>query len=41
MRSILFSMTKETTLNELGSMMEHIVKHMATKEDLAEIKRLN
>jgi hypothetical protein len=25
---------KKTTLNELGSMLEHVVKHMATKEDI-------
>ncbi len=31
-------MTKKTTLNELGSMLEHVVKHMATKEDLAELR---
>jgi hypothetical protein len=29
---------KETTLNELGAMMEHVVKHMATKEDIAELR---
>ena len=27
-------MVKKTTLNELGLMLEHVVKHMATKEDL-------
>lgn len=32
-------MVKKTTLNELGSMMEHVVKHMATKEDIAEVRR--
>ena len=31
-------MAKETTLNEVGSMLKHIVKHMATKEDLAELR---
>ena len=28
-------MTKKTTLNELGEMLGHVVKHMATKEDIA------
>lgn len=32
-------MIKKTTLNELGSMMEHVVKHMATKEDISDIKQ--
>jgi hypothetical protein len=32
-------MAKKTTLNELGQMLEHIVKHMATKEDIADIIR--
>jgi dynactin complex subunit len=27
-------MTKKTTLNELGEMLAHVVKHMATKDDL-------
>jgi dynactin complex subunit len=26
---------KKTTLNELGEMLTHVVKHMATKDDLA------
>jgi hypothetical protein len=26
---------KKTTLNELGAMLAHVVKHMATKDDLA------
>jgi hypothetical protein len=26
-------MAKKTTLNELGKMLEHIVKHMLTQED--------
>jgi hypothetical protein len=26
---------KETTLGELSEMLEHVVKHMATKDDLA------
>jgi hypothetical protein len=29
---------KETTLKELGDMLEHVVKHMATKDDLATIE---
>ena len=28
-------MTKKTTLNELGERLSHVVKHMATKDDLA------
>jgi hypothetical protein len=31
-------MTKKTTLKELGEMLEHVVKHMATKDDIAELK---
>src|SRR5271165_7116464 len=30
---------KETTLKELGEMLAHVVKHMATKEDIADIRR--
>jgi hypothetical protein len=26
-------MAKKTTLNEIGEMLEHVVKHMLTKED--------
>jgi len=29
---------KETTLNELGEMLAHVVEHMATKDDLAAIR---
>jgi arsenate reductase-like glutaredoxin family protein len=29
---------KKTTLNELGEMLAHVVKHMPTKDDIAEIK---
>jgi len=29
---------KETTLNELGEMLAHVVEHMATKDDLAAVK---
>lgn len=32
-------MAKKTTLSELGEMLEHVVNHMATKEDIADIKR--
>jgi hypothetical protein len=28
---------KETTLKELGEMLAHVVKHMATKEDIANL----
>jgi chromosome segregation ATPase len=31
-------MTKETTLNEIGEMLTHVVEHMATKEDLAAVR---
>jgi predicted RNase H-like nuclease (RuvC/YqgF family) len=31
-------MTKETTLKEVGEMLTHVVEHMATKEDVADIK---
>jgi chromosome segregation ATPase len=29
---------KETTLNELGEMLGHVVEHMATKEDIASLR---
>lgn len=29
---------KKTTLNEIGEMVAHVVKHMATKDDIAELK---
>ena len=29
---------KKTTLNELGEMLAHVVKHMATKDDIVDIK---
>jgi hypothetical protein len=32
-------MVKQTTLNELGQILELVVKHMATKEDVADLKR--
>jgi uncharacterized coiled-coil protein SlyX len=28
---------KKTTLNELGDMLTHVVKHMATKDDIASL----
>jgi hypothetical protein len=31
-------MTKKTTLKELGDMLEFVVKHMATKDDIADVK---
>jgi hypothetical protein len=31
-------MTKKTTLNELGEMLEFVVKRMATKDDIADVK---
>ena len=31
-------MTKKTTLKELGEMLAHVVKHMATKDDLAAVE---
>jgi dynactin complex subunit len=30
--------SKKTTLNELGDMLTHVVKHMATKDDLAAVE---
>src|SRR3981081_1107800 len=32
-------MAKETTLNEIGEMLSHVVKHMATKDDITEVRR--
>jgi K+/H+ antiporter YhaU regulatory subunit KhtT len=32
-------MAKKTTLNEVGSMLTHVVKHMATKEDIANVRK--
>ena len=32
-------MAKKTKLDELGPMLSHVVEHMATKEDVAEIRR--
>jgi hypothetical protein len=31
-------MAKKITLNELGEMLQHVVKHMATKTDLADLR---
>jgi len=31
-------MAKKTTLAEIADMLTHVVKHMATKEDLADLK---
>jgi predicted RNase H-like nuclease (RuvC/YqgF family) len=31
-------MAKETTLTEVGEMLGHVVEHMATKEEVADIK---
>jgi hypothetical protein len=30
---------KKTTLNELGEMLTHVVKHMATKDDIARLEK--
>jgi hypothetical protein len=32
-------MVKKITLKEISQMLAHVVKHMATKEDLAEVRR--
>jgi hypothetical protein len=37
--AILPPMAKKTTLNEIGEMLAHVVKHMATKDDIAEIRK--
>lgn len=29
---------KKTTLNELGSMLERVVRHMTTKDDIADLR---
>jgi hypothetical protein len=31
-------MAKKTTLNEVGEMLAHAVKHMATKDDITELR---
>jgi hypothetical protein len=30
---------KKTTVNELGEMLTHVVKHMATKDDIAAVRK--
>jgi|SRR3989338_1675038 len=37
MYATIFVMRKKTTLKEVGEMLTHVVKHMATKEDVREI----
>ena len=32
-------MAKETTIREVGEMLHHVVKHLATKEDVADIRK--
>jgi hypothetical protein len=32
-------MAKPTTLEEIGEMLAHVVKHMATKDDIADLRR--
>ena len=32
-------MAKETTLKEIGEMLSFVVEHMATKEDIADVRR--
>jgi hypothetical protein len=32
-------MTKKTTLKEIGEILAHVVKHMATKDDLADLRK--
>ena len=31
-------MAKKITLKEIGDMLTHVVKHMATKDDIADLK---
>ena len=31
-------MAKKTTLKEIGDMLTHVVKHMATKDDIANVQ---
>jgi hypothetical protein len=33
------SMTKKITLKELADMLAHVVKHMATKDDIADLRK--
>lgn len=39
LRYIIVGMTKRMTRDELGDVLAHAVKHMATKEDIADIRR--
>jgi len=32
-------MAKKTTLNEIGEMLAHVVKRMATKDDMGSLRR--
>jgi hypothetical protein len=32
-------MAKQTTIKDVGEMLHHVVKHMATKEDIVEIRK--
>ena len=32
-------MAKKATLNEVADIVRHVVKHMATKEDIAEVRK--
>jgi hypothetical protein len=32
-------MAKKVTLGEIGDMLAHVVKHMATKDDVADLRR--
>ncbi len=32
-------MVKKITLNEVGEMLTHVVKYMATKEDIADLRK--
>jgi hypothetical protein len=38
LRAYNICMAKKTTLNELGEMLDHVVKHMATKGELEKIE---
>ena len=32
-------MTKKISLKEIGEMLTHVVKHMATKDDIASVRK--
>ncbi len=34
----MYMAAKETTLNELGEMLSHVAEHMATQDDIADMK---